>query len=74
MIDHNGEEWLVTSEAARRVRVNPATIWKWVERGKVRAHRIGKFSWVNMPDLAAAEDQWTRRAQNLTGARTTCQD
>lgn len=62
MRDHNGEEWLLYSEAARRIRVREDLIRQWVTRGKVRKHRIGQKAWVNMADASRAELDWRKRS------------
>lgn len=61
MRDHNGEEWLTYSDAARRIRVREDLIRQWASRGKVRKHRIGRRGWVNMVDAMTAEADWRNR-------------
>lgn len=61
MIDADGQEWLMYSDAARRLRVREDLLRQWATRGKVRKHRIGRKSWVNMPDAMTAEAQWRNR-------------
>ncbi len=34
-------EYYTVSEAARLLKVSPATIWRWIEAGKLRAYRVG---------------------------------
>lgn len=55
MIDHEGVEWLLATEAARRARVEATTVRQWVVRGKVAGHTIRKRLWVRMPDVWDAE-------------------
>lgn len=55
MIDHDGVEWLLATEAARRINVEPVTIRSWILRGKVTAHRVRGRTWVRMPDVWDAE-------------------
>lgn len=55
MIDPDGVEWLLATEAARRVQVEPVTIRSWVKRGKVAGHTIRRRLWVRMPDVLDAE-------------------
>lgn len=72
MKDHEGIEWLLATEAARWVNVEPVTVRSWVVRGKVRAHRLRGRLWVAMPDVWDAEhatrgrfvDQRRRRMQH----------
>lgn len=61
MRDARGEEWLPVAEAALRVRVRPSAIYVWVQRRKVRAHRIGGRAYVAMPDVQDAELAWRQR-------------
>lgn len=61
MRDHNGEEWLTYSDAARRIRVREDLIRQWASRGKVRKHQIGRRGWVNMADTMNAELDWRNR-------------
>lgn len=56
MIDREGVEWLLATEAARRIPGGEATtIRSWVLRGKVRSHRIRGRLWVCMADVLDAE-------------------
>lgn len=55
MIDHDGIEWLLATEAARRIQGEAATIRQWIKRGKVAAHRVRGRTWVRMPDVWEAE-------------------
>lgn len=55
VIDHDGVEWLLATEAARRVSVEAVTIRSWVLRGKVASHTIRRRLWVRMPDVLDAE-------------------
>jgi excisionase family DNA binding protein len=34
-------EYCTVREAARLLKVSPATIWRWIEAGKLRAYRVG---------------------------------
>ena len=34
-------EYYTVPEAARLIRVSPATIWRWIEAGKLPAYRVG---------------------------------
>lgn len=61
LIDEDGTEWLTVTEAARRLRVRPSTIWNWTSRGKVRAHRFGNTSHIHMGDATEAEYAWRQR-------------
>ena len=61
MIDPDGTEWLTIDDAARQVRVNPATLRQWKSRAKVRAHVIDGRVWLHMGDVIHAERQWRVR-------------
>ena len=43
--------------AAKMVKRNPVTIYRWVEKGKVRAFRSGKTVLVNIHDLETLLDE-----------------
>ena len=43
--------------AAKMVKRNPVTIYRWVEKGKVRAFRSGKTVLVNIHDLEQLLDE-----------------
>lgn len=51
MIDTDGTEWLLATEAARRINVEPSTIRTWVDRRKVAARTVRRRLWVHMPDV-----------------------
>lgn len=55
MRDADGVEWLLATEAARRVQVEASTIRTWVSRGKVAGRTIRRRLWVRMPDVWDAE-------------------
>lgn len=61
MIDHDGTEWLPVSEAARAARVRESAIYVWIQRRKVRSHKIGRRAHVSMVDVMAAEHAWRKR-------------
>lgn len=67
--DHNGEEWLTVAEAAARVFVLPGTIYVWIHRRKVAAHKINGESHVRFADVARAEAEW-RASGRVRGSRT----
>ena len=70
MIDHHGDEWLPTTDAADRVPgLRAATIRQWVTRGKVTAHLIGGRQWVRMADVWDAEHATRGRFVAQRGGR-----
>lgn len=70
MIDHEGQVWLTYAEAAQEAGLKEATVRQWVRRGKAKAHRIGKVSYVRMADLADAEHR--TRGQYLAQRQSEC--
>lgn len=70
MIDRDGIEWLLLTEAARRIPDgNTATIRQWVKRGKVAAHLIRGRTWVRMVDVWEAEHATRKRFLAQRGRR-----
>lgn len=69
MIDTDGIEWLPVAEAARVVRVRVETIYVWINRRKVRAHKHRGRAVVRMPDVYEAEHAW-RASGRTRGSRT----
>lgn len=61
------ERWLSVIEIATHLGVNPDTIYKWIERKKLPAHKVGRL-WKFM---ASEVDTWVRggRAGARTGGR-----
>lgn len=55
MRDHTGEQWLPVAEAAERAEVKRGTVYAWIHRRKVRAHRISGRAYVAMTDVWRAE-------------------
>lgn len=39
----NGERWLSVEEIALYLGISKETVYRWLERGKIPAHRIGKL-------------------------------
>lgn len=37
------ERWLSVDEIARYLGVAPVTVYRWLEKGKIPAHRVGKL-------------------------------
>jgi hypothetical protein len=55
VIDTDGVEWLLVTEAATRLHSEPTTIRSWINRGKVAAYLVRGRTWVRMPDVMNAE-------------------
>jgi excisionase family DNA binding protein len=61
------ERWLSVEEIAAHLGVNPDTIYKWIERKKMPAHKVGRL-W---KFLATEVDDWVKRGsagKNVAGA------
>jgi len=50
------ERWLSVAEIAEHLGVNPDTIYKWITRKKMPAHKLGRL-W---KFLASEVDQWVK--------------
>ena len=50
------ERWLSVEEIAAHLGVNPDTIYKWIERKQMPAHKVGRL-W---KFLASEVDQWVK--------------
>lgn len=50
------ERWLSVGEIAAHLGVNPDTIYKWITRKKMPAHKLGRL-W---KFLASEVDQWVK--------------
>ena len=50
------ERWLSVAEIASHLGVNPDTIYKWIERKQLPAHKVGRL-WKFM---ARVVDEWVR--------------
>jgi excisionase family DNA binding protein len=50
------ERWLSVEEIAAHLGVNPDTIYKWIERKRMPAHRVGRL-WKFQ---ASEVDSWVR--------------
>ena len=37
------ERWLNVEEIAKHLGIAPITIYRWVEKGNIPSHRVGKF-------------------------------
>lgn len=53
------ERWLSVDEIAAHLGVNPDTIYKWITRKKMPAHKVGRL-W---KFLASEVDQWVKGGQ-----------
>ena len=50
------ERWLSVDEIAAHLGVNPDTIYKWISRKRMPAHKVGKL-W---KFLASEIDEWVK--------------
>ncbi len=55
----NTERWLSIDEITAHLGVSAVTIYRWLERGKVPAHRVGKL-W---KFKASEVDEWVKCGQ-----------
>jgi len=53
------ERWLSVDELAAHLGVNPDTIYKWIERKRLPAHKVGRL-W---KFKATEVDQWIRQGK-----------
>ncbi len=63
------ERWLSVDEIAAHLGVNPDTIYKWIERRKLPAHKVGRL-W---KFKASEVDEWVRlgkAAESTQGDRS----
>ncbi len=37
------EQWLSVEEVAQHLKVSKESIYRWIERGKIPAHRVGRL-------------------------------
>jgi excisionase family DNA binding protein len=59
------ERWLSVDEIAAHLGVNPDTIYKWITRKKMPAHKLGRL-W---KFLASEVDQWVKGGQAAEDVR-----
>ena len=50
------ERWLSVEQIAKHLGVNPGTIYKWIERKEMPAHKVGRL-W---KFLASEVDDWVK--------------
>ena len=60
------EPWLSVEEIARHLNVSKETVYRWLEREKIPAHRIGKL-WRFKPSEV---DEWVRRGEATENHRS----
>lgn len=53
------ERWLSVEEIAAHMGVNPDTVYKWIERKKLPAHKMGRL-W---KFKASEVDEWVRQGK-----------
>lgn len=41
----NGEKFLTLDDVTKLFNVSRVTVWKWVKKGTIRQHHIGKFTY-----------------------------
>ena len=60
------ERWLSVDEIAAHLGVNPDTIYKWITRKSMPAHKVGRL-W---KFLASEVDEWVKTG--VAGKESTC--
>lgn len=60
------ERWLSVDEIAAHLGVNPDTVYKWIERKKLPAHKVGRL-W---KFKATEVDEWVRLGKAAEGCMT----
>lgn len=58
------ERWLSVDEIAAHLGVNPDTIYKWIDRKKLPAHKVGRL-W---KFLASEVDAWVKAGKAAQGS------
>jgi excisionase family DNA binding protein len=58
------ERWLSVGEIAAHLGVNPDTIYKWIDRKKLPAHKLGRL-W---KFLASEVDSWIKAGKAAVGS------
>lgn len=70
---NTADPWLSVEEIAQYVGVSKETVYRWLERGSVPSHRIGKLwkfktsevdEWVRSGKAAPTENATKRRGNN----------
>ena len=64
------ERWLSVEEIAVHMGVSKETVYRWLERGKIPAHRIGKL-W---KFKASEVDQWVKSGGAATHSDATSEE
>jgi len=60
------ERWLSVDEIAAHMGVNPDTVYKWIERRKLPAHKMGRL-W---KFKASEVDEWVRAGRAAPSSNT----
>lgn len=60
------ERWLSVDEIAAHMGVNPETVYKWIERKKLPAHKMGRL-W---KFKASEVDEWVRNGKAAEDTKT----
>lgn len=67
------EKWLSVEEIADHLGISKETVYRWLEKGKIPAHRVGKLwkfrtsevdTWVLKGDAGEVENEGIKRGQD----------
>lgn len=67
------EKWLSVEEIADHLGISKETVYRWLEKGKIPAHRVGKLwkfrtsevdAWVLKGDAGEVENEGAKRGQD----------
>jgi excisionase family DNA binding protein len=52
----NSEQWVSVDEVAKHLKVKPDTVYKWLERKNIPAHKVGRLWSFKISEI----DAWVR--------------
>jgi excisionase family DNA binding protein len=59
MVVESTERWLSVEEIAQHLGVSKESIYRWLERGKIPAHRVGKLWKFQVTEV----NEWVRKGE-----------
>lgn len=63
--ESNSEQWVSVEQVAQHLNVKPDTVYKWLERRNIPAHKVGRLWRFKISEI----DDWVRsgKAKKING-------
>jgi excisionase family DNA binding protein len=65
-MQETNEQWVSVDQVAQHLNVKPDTVYKWLERKDMPAHKVGRLWRFKITEI----DEWVRSGEATSGSAT----